>query len=462
MEGTESNPSKKRPREGKKPCQIGYCPGSVDMVHIPLGSARAAVLMAPPFNWTKTDVEKAAGVALFVCRCHLQSYAPGSSQGYFVMHPINDDPIVKGILNGEMMPQREYLARSNQTFLTFLTELQSRVDRSNYLREPVSAAEPSTSSRKRRSLDVADNGGLQDEVERLQKIVADLKADRTTSNKSYSMALSDCKKEIGVLKTNNALLQATVIDLEARVTQLISETAWTSETILGFSNVDFKAIFGLEKEQWKGYLTHLELHGASAAWKHSSVDWKTGYAISQIKLRQNLIYALIRKIFKVPASTCSTIFKSCIEFSATVTVHVLDIDAREYSSKFRIQGIRYDHHNVPWTKIRYFTDANEVPMQQLHNEEAAHKAYSDYYGDNRLKHQCVIGESGELVWASKMYLPRGASDQELLKKGESVAAGVVPAKKVYDLMQGLVKIYICWYVLGECLSQACMYLYVFM
>ena len=211
MEGTESNPSKKRPREGKKPCQIGYCPGSVDMVHIPLGSARAAVLMAPPFNWIRTDVDNADEKALFVCRGHLQSYAPGSSQGYFVMHPINDDPIVKGMLKREMMPQPEFLARSNQTVLTFLTELQSRVDRANHLRESVS-----TSSRNRRSLAVADNSGLQDEVERLQKIVADLKAERTTSNKSYSMALSDCNKEIGVLKTNNELLQAKVLELEAR------------------------------------------------------------------------------------------------------------------------------------------------------------------------------------------------------------------------------------------------------
>ena len=456
MEGTESNPSKKRPREGKKPCQIGYCPGSVDMVHIPLGSARAAVLMAPPFNWIRTDVDNADEKALLVCRCHLQSYAPGSSQGYFVMHPINDDPIVKGMLKREMMPQPEYLARSNQTVLAFLTELQSRVDRANHLRELVS-----TSSRNRRSLAVADNSGLQDEVERLQKIVADLKAERTTSNKSYSMALSDCNKEIGVLKTNNELLQAKVLELEARVTQLISEGAWTSETILGFSNVDFKAIFGLEKEQWNAYLGHLELQGASALWKHSSVDWKTGYAISQIKLRQNLIYALIKMLFKVPASTCSTIFKSCIEFSAAAAIHVLDLDSREYSKLYRINGITYDHHGVEWTKICYLTDANEVPMQLMHNEEAAHRGHSDYYGDARLKHQAVLGESGELFWASKMYLPKGACDQELLKNGESLAAGVVPAKKVYDLMQGLVKNYISWYVLGECFSQACVYMYLF-
>ena len=454
-------PSKKKKLDSKHACQVGYCPGGVDMVQIPSGGGKVAVLMNPPFNWTRTDVDNADGVLLFVCRSHLQSYAPGSSEGYFVMHPINDDPIVKMMLEGEIRPQLDYLARTKETLATFLMGLQSRVDRANHLRQPVTTAEPPTSSQKRRSLSVADNSGLKDEVERLQNIVAELKAERITINKSYARALSDCNKEIGVLKSNNELLQAKVLQLEARVTQLISEGAWTSETILGFSNVDFKAIFGLEKEQWNAYLGHLELHGASALWKHSSVDWKTGYAISQIKLRQNLIYALIKMLFKVPASTCSTIFKSCIEFSAAAAIHVLDLDSREYSKLYRINGITYDHHGVEWTKICYLTDANEVPMQLMHNEEAAHRGHSDYYGDARLKHQAVLGESGELFWASKMYLPKGACDQELLKNGESLAAGVVPAKKVYDLMQGLVKNYISWYVLGECFSQACVYMYLF-
>ena len=69
-------------------------------------------------------------------------------------------------------------------------------------------------------------------------------------------------------------------------------------------------------------------------------------------------------------------------------------------------------------------------MQEMHNEEGAHKGHSDYY-------QAIIGESGELFWASKMYLPKGACDQELLKNGNSLANGDIPAKHVYDLMQGL-------------------------
>ena len=70
----------------------------------------------------------------------------------------------------------------------------------------------------------------------------------------------------------------------------------------------------------------------------------------------------------------------------------------EYSCLYRINVITYD--GVRWSKIRFFTDANEVPMQEMHNEEGAHKGHSDYYGDPRLKHQAVIGESGELFWAS--------------------------------------------------------------
>ena len=47
MEGTEKNPSKKTKREGKNPCQVGYCLGSVDMVQIPSGWGLATVLIEP-------------------------------------------------------------------------------------------------------------------------------------------------------------------------------------------------------------------------------------------------------------------------------------------------------------------------------------------------------------------------------------------------------------------------------
>ena len=123
MEGEESRPVKKTKQEGRHACQVGYCPGSVDMIQIPSGWGGATVLMAPPFNWTKTDIDDDAGVPLFVCRSHLQSYAPGSSNGCFVMHRISDDPIVKSMLDGDMRPQPDYLTRTKQTYVAFLTEL---------------------------------------------------------------------------------------------------------------------------------------------------------------------------------------------------------------------------------------------------------------------------------------------------------------------------------------------------
>ena len=49
MEGTEKNPSKKTKREGKKPCQVGYCLGSVDMVQIPSGVGAGYGVNGTPF-----------------------------------------------------------------------------------------------------------------------------------------------------------------------------------------------------------------------------------------------------------------------------------------------------------------------------------------------------------------------------------------------------------------------------
>ena len=111
-------------------------------------------------------------------------------------------------------------------------------------------------------------------------------------------------------------------------------------------------------------------------------------------------------------------------------------------SNHRINGITYDHHGVEWTKIKFFTDANEVPMEQMHNEEGNHKGHSDYYGFATIKHQLVLSESGEPFFATVMHLPKGASDSELLRNGESLAAGEVPAKKFYNLMQGFLQNYI--------------------
>ena len=94
---------------------------------------------------------------------------------------------------------------------------------------------------------------------RLEKVVMELKTERKTTNESHAKIMAELNKANVALKNNNEILQSKVDQLEARVTELMAEGDWTSETILGFSNVDFKAILGVEKEQWSAYLDHLEL-----------------------------------------------------------------------------------------------------------------------------------------------------------------------------------------------------------
>ena len=91
-------------------------------------------------------------------------------------------------------------------------------------------------------------------------------------------------------------------------------------------------------------------------------------------------------MFDVKTTSCSSIFRYCIQFAAHVSAHTMDVDRREYSELFRMSSLRYNHNKIAFTTITDMTDANEGPMQKLSNEEGAHAAHSPYYDDARVKH----------------------------------------------------------------------------
>ena len=64
-------------------------------------------------------------------------------------------------------------------------------------------------------------------MERLEKVVMELKTERTTTNKSHAKLMAEINKANAALKTNNEILQSKVGQLEARVTELIAEGAWS-------------------------------------------------------------------------------------------------------------------------------------------------------------------------------------------------------------------------------------------
>lgn len=396
-------------------CILGYCPGSSSMVRIP-DVDRGSVLPHPPFNWTKTDIENRKADDLYVCGMHLKEYKPGSVNGTFVMYAEGEDPINLAISKGELLPQPDYLKRMNLTLDQFKKNLQTKVDRKSHLSNP--------------------SIFKQTELEALQADVVAAKLALATANKSHGGIQSNLKKTIEKQAEDIKHLQEKVVILTGAIASLTLQQ-WTGETIFDLRDVEFKAIVGLEKADWKAYLAHLDLHGASKQWTFTVTDWKTGYVIAQIKLRQNLIYPLLKKMFNVNTSSCSNIFRYFVQFAAHVSAHTMNVDRREYSELFRMTPLRYNHNKYAFTKITDMTDANEGPMQNLSNEEGRHAAHSAYYDDARIKHQVVICASCEPKWVSTAYLARGASDSEILENGTSKGLGNVAATKFYDTLSGL-------------------------
>ena len=187
------------------------------------------------------------------------------------------------ILKGELLPQQGYLiARMNLTLDQFKKNLLTKVDRKSHL----------------------SNTSIfeQTELEALQAEVLAGKRVLVTANKSHGRIQSDLKKIIEKQAEEIKRLHEEVVILTRAIASLKLQH-WTGETIFDLCDVEFKAIMGLEKADWRAYLAHLDLHGASKLWKFTVTDWKIGYCIAQIKLRHNLIYPLLKKMFNVKTAS---------------------------------------------------------------------------------------------------------------------------------------------------------------
>ena len=63
--------------------------------------------------------------------------------------------------------------------------------------------------------------------------------------------------------------------------------------------------------------------------------------------------------------------------------------------------------------------SEQVPLERPSKKVLGSKAFSKYKGCTTLKVLLAIGPDGEPVFVSKAYLPKGASDVELVKSAEN-------------------------------------------
>jgi hypothetical protein len=227
------------------------------------------------------------------------------------------------------------------------------------------------------------------------------------------------------------------IDLEAQ----LKNRTWDHTYFDRLPTKDVSSLLGFSRDEWYAYLGHLELHGAAAAWTYREVHWKTGVAIAQLKLRQDLIFLIIEKLFNVKRRKCGEIFKWCLEFEAALQQHVTSTDSREYVNQLRMPGTQYGHHGVDYHKLFVITDANEQFMQEVSNEETAEKAYGVYYDTNTVKMQGTIDVSGSVHHITLPYFPKGASDAALVEYGVDLGG-----RHLLDTLKGKVPLCILFYI----------------
>ena len=446
-------------------CCVPWCRG--DEVMVTVGKHAIPELKKWPCQYIKEDVEEkiksySPAKPDYICLRHLREYKAGSLEnGRFELHDVHTCPVVTDIIAGALLPQEGYLLRVygnmppnfENGYMQYITDKCKLFQASlsdaraksftTYSLSPVAAigqrgTKRTVSGDKKTDKEVQQVSA--DELQEAQFKIVQLQELLKVANKSSSARVAAKGHEN--LETV-AQLQSEILLLKRNLKDSVDEKnankafIWANESILkNFSDKDFQALTGIEKDAWVAYVDLFELHDFVSYWGKREMPWKDALLLTQVKLRQNTIYVVLANLFFVEKQRCSEYFRVCIEFSCSLYVLLIQFDVRELVAENRINGLRADRCGLPMTKVSHVTDAMSTRLQKFNNPETKSRSHSEYKGDERIKFQGSIDASSELAWMSKGYLGgAGASDQEILENGESVGSYQFKPTKMFDLMK---------------------------
>ena len=431
-------------------CCVPFCDGSYERTFVKIGETAWPKLKKWPCNFLKEDI-KVLKVAnnTFICKAHLKEYIGGEVNASFVLHDVNTDPIVTAMLKGTLQPQVGYLIRTGSSAPKFLEDLRRK--RANSF-PPLAMAPSSTPRLKRKSKEGDDDDRPPEapkdadaEVLRLQTLLVAANESTKSANKKAARLISINKQSAQVASERTATINAlreeiTVLKLSLAETEkdlLSSRRPWSYSSLLEYSDVDFTAIIGLKKDAWIALVALYELHGFPIHWgSEKLLGWQDALTLYQVKLRQNTIYAMLARLFKIVTSSCSKYVREIANFSHSLSVYVMQLDIRATVDQNRINGLRSDRCGLAMSRVAEITDAVSLRVQKATSSEVRSLSHSDYKKDERLKVQASINASGEPSWVSKAYLAFGASDQQILENGESAGSDQFQPRKFFDQLKG--------------------------
>ena len=299
-------------------CCVSWCRGNDVMVAV--GKDAIHELKKWPCQYTKKDVEVkvksySSDKPDYICLRHLRAYkALSTEHGIFELHDIHTCPVVTDIIAGTLLPQEGYLLRVygnmppnfeqgymdyiiNACNLFKLSLSQSRAKSFALNVSPAAAQEErgmkrTVSGEKKNDSDVQQ---ANDHVFELENKIVHLQNQLKFANKS-SVAKIAAKghEKLDTIAQLESKILVMEKELKASVDEKTANKAykWTNESVLhNFSDKDFQALTGLEKKSWDAYLDLYELHNFVSYWGKRAIPWKDALLLTQIKLRQNTIYA---------------------------------------------------------------------------------------------------------------------------------------------------------------------------
>ena len=263
-------------------CCVSWCQGEKDMVAVPKNAIHE--LKKWPCYYLKEDVEEkvtsySSDKPDFICLRHLSAYKPGMENGIFVLHDIHSCPIVTDIITGALLPQEGYLLRAFgnmpptfengytqyivnacKLFQTSLREARAKSFTSLLpvaTREERGTKRTATGDTKFTDKDVSQ---VNDDELLLEQKIVNLQEELKTSKKTYGAKSAAQGHEHSRIV---AQLQSEILLLQRNLKDAVDEKnenkafKWTNESVLKhFSETDFQALTGLEKNAWDAYTCH--------------------------------------------------------------------------------------------------------------------------------------------------------------------------------------------------------------
>ena len=400
-------------------CAIDFCPtfnygNFIGSVLIPPG-VLTKIFKNQPCNFSPAQIQQQIAKGedgRRVCTMHVRTNATGPNGEDFELHNLQSDPIYDLIIKGIISPQPGYLMRMQMSEEDFIRDV------------------------KRRKIDNTYDAGtaIATETTLEEKYITLLEEKKKLSQQLNGMSGQVTKKS-NVIATLTNRLDAALAEIKDMKAEAQS-SFWTSDSVLQMAERDVLEITGLDKKGWHCWIDFAEALGAKKYWEakgKKDIPWNDAMLLTQVKLRHNTHYQLLKKLFGYEKEIMGNYFLAMIVWEFEFASWGMSFDSTKEMNLRRISGYQRPFLDIPFDDITQILDLTLIPMENYENSQARAETFSNYKKGARAHVGASVDPSGEPVYVSCAYAT--TSDANLYKHGTTPASKFTPAKNLKDFLK---------------------------